>query len=441
MIVHSEISSVPSTTGIMTVPDIIQDITPESDVTLLTCNLASSVPARPGILSVPSLLDLGTTEQDFSTHDGSAKPAQPVLKSALLKNNFVHFSHGGVEKFFADKTLPKLSTPLEPNERFDANYFVTLSRLCTAGSQSYGPDTPNYRGARVKLAHTNLDLERWRYHLVGYDKVEICQYLEYGFPIGLDDPPPKLVPAVSNHGSSYSFFPWIDKFLASSLKKRYVAGPFTVQPFPTVHLSPLMTAEKKPDGRRPVFDATFGDHSLNNGTPSGYYLGQEIDFAYPRIEDFRKLVILCGKGAFMWKRDLSSFFLQIPMDPSDYPRVCFVWRSSLFFFIGMMFGLRHAGFNAQRVTDAVTWVHRRLGLETQEEKPFNSINYSDDIGGCETTEDRASQSSEALAHLLVELGLQESSNKYHPPSTCMPYLGVQFDSVNLRMSVPPDKLS
>ena len=202
-----------------------------------------------------------------------------------------------------------------------------------------------------------------------------------------------------------------------------------------------MTAEKKPDERRTVFDATFGDFSLNKGTPTDQYLGQAISFAYPKVEDFRKMVLAEGLGCYMWKRDLSCFFLQIPMDPVEFPKVAFIWRSRLFYFLGLMFGLCNSGYNAQRVTDAVTWIHQRLGLQTADEKVFQSINYSDDIGGCEKTERRALQSSLALSNLLVELGLKESHDKYHPPSTNMPYLGVLFDSVKQRMSVPPEKLS
>ena len=179
------------------------------------------------------------------------------------------------------------------------------------------------------------------------------------------------------------FHIWIDKFWSSGLKKKYVAGPFSAQPFDTIHLSPLMTADKKPGGRRPIFDATFGEFSLNNGTPACQYLGQAISFTYPKVEDFRQLVLLSDEGCYMsmWKRNLSSFYLQIPMDPVDYPKVSFVWRSSLYFFLGLMFCLCNSRYNAQRVTDAVTWIHRNLGLLTALEKPFNSINYKDDIKG------------------------------------------------------------
>ena len=118
----------------------------------------------------------------------------------------------------------------------------------------------------------------------------------------------------------------------------------------------------------------------------------------------------------------------------------FVWRGLLFFFIGFMFGLRHAGLQGQKVTSAVTWIHNCLGLETDEEVMYSSINYSDDIGGCEATEKRALAAYNALGTLLVELGLRESKSKAHPPSTCMPYLGVEFDTLAMVMRVPADKV-
>ena len=128
--------------------------------------------------------------------------------------------------------------------------------------------------------------------MVGYDEPEIAWYLEYGFPLGLqEDPPPVLVPAISNHGSSYQFYTFIDKFLKTGIKKCDLVGPFKASPFENIHVSPLMTAPKKPSSRRPVFDATFGDHSLNNNTPSDHYLGQPMEYAYPRIEDFKSLVL------------------------------------------------------------------------------------------------------------------------------------------------------
>ena len=316
------------------------------------------------------------------------------------------------------------------------------TNLCQHHHLTIQPSTPNYMGARVQLQHTRLRIDRWRYHLLGYEGSDIVQFLEYGFPIGLEgDKIPKLVPTLRNHGSAYQYFTYLDKFLSTGLSRCELAGPFKVPPFPAVHVSPLMTAIKKPSSRRSVFDATFGEVSLNSCTPQDTYLDQSFTYDFPKIEDFKRFIISCGQGSYLWKRDLSRYYLQLPVDPTEYPLLCFVWRQRMFFFCSQMFGLRHAGLQGQKVNTAVTWTHRRLGLETDDQTLFNSLNYSDDIGGCESTLNRATQSFDALGSLLCDLGLEESTSKAHPPSTSMPYLGIQFDTVLMRMSIPPEKLA
>ena len=349
------------------------------------------------------------------------KPAKPLLKTASLKEVQLHL-HGG--NVFIDRALPPADIKTKPNQIFSLSYFTALHSMVAAKGLSWPEWTPNHLGARIPLRHSKLKVDRWRHHLIGYENVEICQYIEFGFPLGLSaDPQMALVSTYRNHGSSYQFFPYWDKFTASGVENGELVEPFTRAPFQQIHISPLMTAVKKPDSRRCVFDASFGDSSLNNNTPADSYMGQPIEYAYPKIEDFRRLVIKCGTGCMLWKRDLSRYYLQLPLDPLDYPLVCFVWRCLVFFFAGLMFGLKHSGYQAQRLTTAVTWIHGRLGLEFDGEEMFNSINYSDDIGGVEDTLERATKSSNSLADLLVDLGLEESKAKEHKPSTRMPYLG------------------
>ena len=181
--------------------------------------------------------------------------------------------------------------------------------------------------------------------------------------------------------------------------------------------------------------------SLNNCTPQDTYMDHPFSYDFPKVEDFKRIVLKCGTGSFIWKRDLSRYYLQLPVDPNEYPLLCFVWRFLMFFFVALMFGLRHAGLQGQKVSTAVTWIHQRLGLETDDEEMFNTLNYSDDIGGGETSLDRATLSFNALGSLLVDLGLDESTSKAHPPSTSMPYLGILFDTISMRMSIPPEKIA
>ena len=141
----------------------------------------------------------------------------------------------------------------------------------------------------------------------------------------------------------------------------------------------------------------------------------------------------------MWKRDLSHFFLQIPICPLDYAKTGFIWRTNFFFFVSCMFGLRHSGLAGQSTTSAVTWIHRLDGLNTDGQE-YNALNYSDDLGGAEEGE-RADVSYQKIGKLLALLGLDEAEDKACPPCTSITYLGVSFDSIAFTKSVPPEKLA
>ena len=249
-------------------------------------------------------------------------PAKPVLKvNKLAKTYFVIPGplSGESTRLFVDRKLPPSKVQTDPNLCFSKDYFVALCKLVSAPGPTWPAGTPNHKGARIPLQHSGLHVERWRYHLTGYDegKMEFLQLVEFGFPLGLcEDPAPTLVSTLSNHGSSYNFY---DEFIANGVLQCDLVGGFGSCPIQKVHISPLMTAEKKPSSRRCVFDATFGDFSLNNSTPTDMYMGQPIEFAFPRIEDFRRLILSCGRGCWIWKRDMARFFLQIPLDPAEYP--------------------------------------------------------------------------------------------------------------------------
>ena len=385
------------------------------------------------------LLPFSLTPDDLG--DGLPAPARPLLRASSLKDKIILTPSGP----FTDKILPSPAQPLLPREIFTPEYFSSLHNLVAAAGiradgSTYPALTPNYMGARIKLEHVGMKVDRWRYHLRGYEHSDILQHLEFGFPLGLVDLP-ELQSCSRNHGSSYAFFTHVDKFVSEEIQLGGVAGPFEKVPWWDTLLSPLMTAPKKPSSRRTVFDASFGDFSLNNSTPGEFYLGQPCVYTYPKIDDFRRLVLRCGPGSFMFKRDLSRFFLQIPLDPVEYHRVGMLWRGLFFFFIGLAFGLRHSGLQGQRLTDGLSWIHRRLGLESASEEQYNIVNYSDDMGGCETELLRAEESFTKLKHLMDDLGLEESTKKAEAPTNQLVYLGVLFDSIAMQMRVPPEKLS
>ena len=163
----------------------------------------------------------------------------------------------------------------------------------------------------------------------------------------------------------------------------------------------------------------------------------------------------------MWKRDLSRFFLQLPLDPLDYDKVGCVWRGQLLFFTSYVWGCRHAGMNGQRVTNMVSAIHRSLGTlsELPEgfqrlnstsdylnsvsdsfiSEPFNTLNYSDDFSDIEPTFERATLSFSLMGWLLEELGLSEAPEKAIAPCQVLNFLGIEFDTRVLEMRVDSSK--
>lgn len=380
---------------------------------------------------------LFTGSEDF-TYFYNIKPVQPEIKVSALSKSFFCLPD---RKLFVDKHLPDPSPcfleRVVPHTRFSPDYFLSLHKLVTAPGPSYPANTYNFKGARIPLVHTQLNIPKWRELFATYPKADIIEKLAFGFPIGVDSEP-DLLPAVKNHSSSYLFFSWVDKFCIKEISKCGLTGPLASVPFTDFHVSPMMTAPKKPDKRRVVFDASFGI-SLNKSTPKEFYLNEKTDYDFPKLDDFEILILKVGHGARMWKRDLERYFLQLPLCPADYAKCGFIWRSNYFFFISYMFGLRHSGLAGQKVTSAVNWRHRQNGLLLFGEE-YNTLNYSDDLAGVEEG-DKADVAFLGMGQLLSELGLKEAADKASPPATSITYLGVTFDSITMEKTVPVEKVA
>ena len=340
-----------------------------------------------------------------------------------------------------DKCLPDSSpsftNQLVSHPRFDSNYFLSLHKLASAPGPNYPANTYNFCGARIPLVHTQLNIPKWKELFAAYPKADIIDKLEFGFPIGVEEEP-SLSPALKNHSSSYLFYSWVDKFCIKEVSNCGLTGPFSTVPFSNYHVSPMMTAVKKPDKRRVVFDASYG-LSLNKSTPKEFYLNERADYDFPKLDDFEILILKVGSGAKMWKRDLQRYFLQIPIDPVDYDKTGFIWRTNFFFFISYMFGLRHAGLAGQTITSAVNWRHRQEGLALFGEE-FNTLNYSDDLAGVEE-ETKAEVAFSTMGELLSDLGLKEATDKASSPATVITYLGVTFNSITMEKTVPAEKVA
>ena len=335
---------------------------------------------------------------------------------------------------FEDRLLPPTKCKFTEHSDYSKQHFVDLHNTV----KSFG--VHNYLGARIPLKHNNINVDKFRSYLIrfNYPQSHVLQFVEFGFPLGLWSDA-HLEPSTKNHSSSYSYHTYVDKFVETELSKLGMTGPFDSSPWENVMVSPMMTSHKKPNSRRPVFDASFGLFSLNKNTPEKSYHDMEYEFTFPKIDHLADAIAALGPKCFLWKRDLSRFFLQLKIDPYEYDRLGFVWRGKLFLFLSFVWGCRHAGYCGQWLTTAVSYILSHLGLE-KTGFLFFCLNYADDFAGAEKSETQAQLAFSALGELLEDIGLNESVSKATPPSTRMTYLGVCFDTVDMCLYVDQDKI-
>ena len=92
-----------------------------------------------------------------------SRPIKPEIKVSDLKPALYYLNDG---RIFYDKHLPdpepSFLSRIVPHNRYSSDYFVALHHLVAAPGTSYPAHTYNFKGARIPLAHTKLNILKWR---------------------------------------------------------------------------------------------------------------------------------------------------------------------------------------------------------------------------------------------------------------------------------------
>ena len=120
------------------------------------------------------------------------------------------------------------------------------------------------------------------------------------------------------------------------------------------------------------------------------------------------------------------------MDPHDYQLLGHFRDGHFYFDVMLPMELRTAAMAWQQSPHAVCYILSHAGCQV--------FSYLDDFIGVAPAA-KASRDYEYCGSLLTELGLQESLCKACPLSTCMSCLGVQINTVDMTISVTPERLT
>ena len=289
----------------------------------------------------------------------------------------------------------------------------------------------NFWGCRIPIQN-QLNVDEWSRQLCGYWDTQLIDLITYGFPLDFNRKSP-LKWEDRNHKSALDHPIDVDAYLREEIQHGAIMGPYSVHPINESHFSPFMTREKaNASHRRVIIDLSWPkDASVNLGVDKNSYLATDFLLNLPTVDHITSELKNIGRGAHLFKVDVSRAFRHVKIDPSDYDVLGLKWKDLTYFDTCLPFGSRHGTQIFQRLSDAIRHMMRRQG--------FDVINYVDDFVGFGTPS-VARRSYDALIQLLQKLGLEVSSKKLVPPSTKATCLGIEIDSEKCTVAIPPEKL-
>ena len=327
-----------------------------------------------------------------------------------------------------NKAVVKLQRP--PVGKELRGGYPRLAQVYDAVSKS---KRPNYRGCRIQL-DSQLNLPEWvKDERVISDK-SLVDMLSFGFPVGFEG---STVPSAGcdNHGSAIRFPADISRFFEKELSFGAIVGPFIKPPFyPWNRVNPLMSRPKRDSEQsRVILDLSYPEgQSVNAGIPSGWLDGEEFKMKLPGPWDLADEICRLGRGALLYKVDLSRAYRQLRSCPLDWPLLTMGWEGQYFVDVAVPFGLRHGASACQRTTEAVADV-------VADEAGARIWAYIDDSVGAALPVSAVSHY-DCLLSSMSRLGLQAAPEKCIAPTTRLCWIGVIFDSILMQMQIEPDRI-
>lgn len=279
--------------------------------------------------------------------------------------------------------------------------------------------------------NTSWNIPAWEFELGMENDIPLRMYIDHSIRHGVlivdqcADIPTYLC---QNYLSATSepAFSFLDELIHQELTKNRLILSDS-QPH-CVHA--LGAVPKKGGGWRPITDCRRPlGLSINN-----YMVSTFKEFSFRTVDDVCALVTT---GCYMATVDIEAAYRTVTISPEHWKYQGLQWRingrNSYLLDTSLCFGLKCAPYVFNQFSNFVTRCMNRRGFTS-------IINYLDDywIKGDSFMECQTAQM--ALIELLGSLGFVVSFKKCSSPATRVVYLGIEFDSTEMSISLPGTKM-
>ena len=280
------------------------------------------------------------------------------------------------------------------------------------------------------LGHTPIKTIPLLHNLQGYHN---HQFLAQGFTFGFRlqylgqrgaRESPNLSSVLSNTAIA-------QEKINKELALHRIAGPFRTPPLPNLQVSPIGLVPKKDGDMRLIHHLSYPDgNSIND------FIDQSAcTVQYSGIDDAASFIALLGRGCLLAKSDIKSAFRLIPIHPADFELLGFKFQGLYYFDKMLPFGASISCSLWNHFADFLHWVTNQFS-----KNPF-IIHYLDDFLFCgPPLSSQCATTLQTFRTMCSELGVPIAEGKMVEPTTHLVFLGISFNTLNMTMSLPPEKL-
>lgn len=261
------------------------------------------------------------------------------------------------------------------------------------------------------------------------DKTIVLNGFTHGFNLHYSGP--RYYREAKNLKSIYEHPQVAQEKIAKEVSLQRVGGPFNFPPFPSLQISPLGLVPKKDGDYRLIHHLSYPEfNSINH-----FIDPSACSVHYASVDDAAAIVATLGSGTLLAKSDVKSAFRLLPVACSDFELLGFKFNTKYYYDKMMPFGASISCATWERFATALHWI-----IQNKSRNP-HILHYLDDfLFAGSGNSDQCKSTLALFKQICQDIGVPLALEKTTEPSTTMTFLGIEFDTTNMIMRLPNDKL-
>lgn len=322
------------------------------------------------------------------------------------------------------------------NKRSFYKKLATTSKALPYEEVREEPDLPLFRdlyndhhkiGGLDSQMHKQARLAELEYENDCYLKSYLKSGILYGFKI-MDDC--ELVQEYDNKNYSSVYSKEAKDVINEIITSELAEEKYILTDSKPKCIHSLGAVPKSGGGFRPITDCS----RPQNASVNSYMMESSPRFTYQTVDYITELM---QPNDFSTTVDIASAYRSVSIYPEHRKYQGIRWQidgeEKYLLDTRLCFGIKSAPFIFTQISNFIVRAMHRRGF-------FKIANYLDDYVIFDESFDSCIYAQSVLVHLLISLGFAPAWKKCSAPSRCTRYLGIIFDSVNMELRLPEDKL-